>query len=327
MRLLEALGADAERPSCRGGGLVVGVVGGGGKTASLFALAEDFAERGDLVLLGTTTHIRDPRREPGRRFEAFVLDPALGSPPGPEARVLAAELCFALSRPAPNGGSSPRGAVLVAGPSLVGPGSRAGSPAGEAATVEEAPRLGAIHPGWAELLAELFGVVLLECDGSRGLPIKAPAGHEPVLPGRLDLVLGLVGLDALASSIEGGSVHRPELLAGLLGKRLGDRLHAEDLAKLALHPSGLFKSSPPEARRVLVLNKADLAGEEAAAKAFADIVGLVGEAESGRPGADGARRAPDLVLLAELGAAGAEHRVRDLARPRRARSPASPAAP
>jgi len=49
--------------------------------------------------------------------------------------------------------------------------------------------------------------MLVEADGSRGLPLKVHAAHEPVLPPRPGLVLLLVGLSALETRVD-ESVHR-----------------------------------------------------------------------------------------------------------------------
>ena len=44
---------------------------------------------------------------------------------------------------------------------------------------------------------KLANLVLVEADGAKRLPLKAPAGWEPVLPGRFDVVIGVAGVDAV----------------------------------------------------------------------------------------------------------------------------------
>ncbi|MFA9421857.1 MAG: hypothetical protein ACERLB_17060, partial [Gammaproteobacteria bacterium] len=51
--------------------------------------------------------------------------------------------------------------------------------------------------------------VVVEADGSRMLPVKAPAEHEPVVPEETSLFVSVVGIDALDDSIE-RVAHRPE---------------------------------------------------------------------------------------------------------------------
>lgn len=53
---------EAQFPFLAEKGHVVSLVGGGGKTTLLYALSEHCARRGWRVLAGTTTHIRQPKR-------------------------------------------------------------------------------------------------------------------------------------------------------------------------------------------------------------------------------------------------------------------------
>ena len=64
-------------PAVMAGKTVIAAVGGGGKTGTLFALAACLADAGLDVSLTTTTHIRDPRSERGRRFDEVVIDEEL----------------------------------------------------------------------------------------------------------------------------------------------------------------------------------------------------------------------------------------------------------
>ncbi len=60
----------------------------------------------------------------------------------------------------------------------------------------------------AELL-EKCELLLIEGDGSRGLPIKAPAEHEPVIPPCAELVIDVIGIDCIGKTIA-EACHRPE---------------------------------------------------------------------------------------------------------------------
>lgn len=64
------------------------------------------------------------------------------------------------------------------------------------------------------LLRELADYVLLEADGSRHLPLKAHAAHEPVIPPLCDKTVCVVGLSGLGTPIS-QSVHRPEIFCAL----------------------------------------------------------------------------------------------------------------
>lgn len=59
-------------------------------------------------------------------------------------------------------------------------------------------------------------VVLVEADGSKGLPVKAPADHEPVIPEDCDEIHVVVGLSALGKPCA-GNAHRLELVQECLG--------------------------------------------------------------------------------------------------------------
>lgn len=66
-------------------------------------------------------------------------------------------------------------------------------------------RTGKIGPPQEQLRRELSRcaeVVLVEADGSRRLPVKAPRTQEPVLPEGTDLVLCVMGLSALGKPLE-----------------------------------------------------------------------------------------------------------------------------
>ena len=50
--------------------------------------------------------------------------------------------------------------------------------------------------------------ILLECDGARGLPIKAPAEHEPPIPDFVESVVVVAGLSGLGKPITDEFVFR-----------------------------------------------------------------------------------------------------------------------
>ena len=102
----------------------------------------------------------------------------------------------------------------------------------------------------------VFDYILVEADGSRQKPIKAPADHEPVIPDGTTKTVGVIGLDALGKQICSDSVHRPEHFCRLTGRNMGDRIDEEMVAKLILAPDGLFKSVPGGSRNYVLFNKA-----------------------------------------------------------------------
>lgn len=120
-----------------------------------------------------------------------------------------------------------------------------------------------------ELTQERRGALLIEADGSRRLPLKAPADHEPVIPDFVEQVVVLAGLSGLGEKLDGEHVHRPEQFAALSGLLLGEPVSRFALAKVLLHEQGGQKNIPAGARRVVLLNQADTAELKSAAYALA----------------------------------------------------------
>lgn len=99
--------------------------------------------------------------------------------------------------------------------------------------------------------------LLIEADGSRQLPLKAPADHEPVIPEFVDTVIVVAGLSGLGKPLTDEYVHRPELFARLSGLRSGETVSPEAVVRVLTHPAGGLKGIPDGARRVALLNQAD----------------------------------------------------------------------
>ncbi len=204
---------------------LISIVGGGGKTSLLFALGEAIAGR---VLLTTTTRI----------FAAQMKLATAVSTYTPDANWDAwlADLEAKLSK---------QGACLVVG------------------EVQGKKAFGVPPDLPAKLLATPFvDAVVVEADGSRMRPIKAPAAHEPVIPTETTLLVPTVGIDALDGVLE-EVAHRPELVRGILGARdwglgIGDwRLRVEDVARLLVSEQGGMKDAPARARVIPLINKVE----------------------------------------------------------------------
>ena len=103
-------------------------------------------------------------------------------------------------------------------------------------------------------------VLLIEADGSKQLPMKVPRSHEPVIPDLADLVIGVIGLDALGEAID-QVCHHPEHAALFLGKNASDRITMEDILRIAESDKGLRKNVYDKNYRVF-LNKADIVSRE-----------------------------------------------------------------
>jgi molybdenum cofactor cytidylyltransferase len=117
--------------------------------------------------------------------------------------------------------------------------------------------------------------VLVEADGSRMRPVKAPADHEPVVPPGTTLLVPVAGLDALDGPLD-AIAHRPERIRAIANGE--DWLTAEGhltptgLGRLMTHPSGGLKNTPTAARIVPFLNKVETDGKLAAAREAARLI-------------------------------------------------------
>jgi probable selenium-dependent hydroxylase accessory protein YqeC len=118
--------------------------------------------------------------------------------------------------------------------------------------------------------------VIIEADGSRRRPFKAPAEYEPIVPTTATIVISVIGADALGRVIA-DQCHRPLRVAALVGCRPDVRLEPWMAATVILHDRGAAKAVPPGAELAVAINKVDAANDA--------LVGqLVSELQRRRPG-------------------------------------------
>lgn len=67
-----------------------------------------------------------------------------------------------------------------------------------------------------ETLCQIAEYVIIEADGSRSMPLKAHAAHEPALPQCSGDVILLMGMSALGKSVK-DSVHRAAIFCSICG--------------------------------------------------------------------------------------------------------------
>jgi len=229
--LAEALGIAAFGPPSGGAGCeVVAFTGSGGKTTAMFRLAAELVARGARVLITTTTHIYPPDAQ---QFPATII-------PATAITTVMEDSLETLVRGARSALNLHPAVVLARGLGADG-------------------KLVGIDPGWVEQLPKRLQVthLLVEADGSRGRPFKAPAAHEPVIPPSADLVVPVVGLSVIGQTLAEEFVHRPERVAALAGCRLGDTVSPSLVATVLRHPLGSTRGAPAGARVVELLNQAD----------------------------------------------------------------------
>ena len=121
-------------------------------------------------------------------------------------------------------------------------------------------KLEALPPGMLEEGARGYDLVLIEGDGSRGLPLKAWAAHEPVVPPFTTVTVGVMPLWPLGRPVSAGLVHRLSLFTALSGAGEGEPLRPEHLIRVITGTGGaagrgLFAEARGE--RILFFNQID----------------------------------------------------------------------
>ena len=203
---------------------LVALTGGGGKTTALFALGRQL---GGTTVLTTTTKMG------ADRSDGFPL----------RIQPSDDELANALAE---------FRAVLVWG-------------------ARDGHKAVGVDPGvcdhWYDLTrhgAPFVDHVVVEADGSRRLPCKAPGPFEPVLPTLTTTAIVCVGASAFGRVIA-DRCHRPLRVAALAGCSPYERLTPARLATVLCSDRGGRKGVPARARFVVLLNQVS-----AADRPFAD---------------------------------------------------------
>ncbi|MHC1740695.1 MAG: selenium cofactor biosynthesis protein YqeC [Anaerolineaceae bacterium] len=99
--------------------------------------------------------------------------------------------------------------------------------------------------------------LVVEADGARSCPIKAPGINEPAIPTWADMVIVVVGLSAIGKPFNQSTVHRVEPFAAITGLQVGDAITLESIEHLLVHPQGGLKNCPPFAKKIALLNQTD----------------------------------------------------------------------
>lgn len=201
---------------------VIAIVGAGGKTSLMFLLAKAFLQTGKKVITTTTTRIQHPDRGQSPRVVLLQESDFFDK--------LERELALYHH-------------VTIARHLL------------------PENKLAGLSP---EKLEQIFSQssadrLITEADGARCLPLKAPGDNEPVVPRQPEVFISLLGLDCLGNPLTDATAFRPEKIASITGLHLGDEITVEAVASLAIHPQGMLKGCPKQARSIVFLNKTDIA--------------------------------------------------------------------
>ena len=213
----------------------VALVGGGGKTTLMFALAAELQRSGKRVISTTTTKVWE--REATRAPRVVLAE----RDPGWRQRL--------------------RAALDEAGHVFLG------------RDILDTGKVEGIGPTLADELNDWeIDCLIVEADGAAGHPVKAPTGREPVIPASATKVVAVMGLDAIGRNLGPDVAFRLERVQELTGLKPGERLTPAALSRLFLLSRGLFKGTGKRAERVAFLNRLDQASDANGGKELARIL-------------------------------------------------------
>ncbi len=214
-------------------GEVISLVGAGGKTTLMSALAKELSGDNESVITTTTTKILDWQAS----GDILIVEKEEGKILDSLPRMLKEYRHITLA--------SER--LLTKG------------------------KLNGISPQLVIRIAELKQVdyIIIEADGAAKKPLKAPNATEPVIPQNTTLVIAVVGIDSLGLKLTGENVFRPEIASRLTGLPPGGVISTDTITILITHSEGITKGSPANARIIPIINKMDLAKDSTEAEALA----------------------------------------------------------
>ena len=217
---------------------VVSLVGAGGKTSLMFKLAREISEARESVLTTTTTKILNPTPE---QSSNLIISDHIDTIVKYTEDVFKKNQCH----------------ITAA-----------------AGQVQSENKLIGLHPEIIDALeaTKLFRWIIVEADGAARKPLKAPAGHEPVIPESSTHVVGICGLSAVGNYLSETWVHRSRIFAEITGLNSGQTITAEAFGDMLVHEKGIFKGAPSSALRIVFLNQADFPGGHEAGKKIAELL-------------------------------------------------------
>jgi probable selenium-dependent hydroxylase accessory protein YqeC len=130
-----------------------------------------------------------------------------------------------------------------------------------------------LEPSWIErcsIPADL--VLLVEGDGSRRKPIKAPTAREPVIPANTNEVLAFMGASAFGETVDSERCYNPEGVLALLGQTRAV-FDTPALVMLAADAGGCRKGVMPGMGFHLIVNQGDLEQKRESARAMLRALG------------------------------------------------------
>jgi len=217
-------------------GDMVAFIGAGGKTSALFRLADELRAKGWRVLATTTTRVA--------RHEVLRMP-------------LATQLNPEVTPDIVNDWLDQYGTVFLYG----------------AEDIWRNKIIGLRIDVVSGLLDSVQSdVILIEADGARRLPLKAPRNHEPVIPAETSIVVPVAGIDALGQPLDDEHIYNATRIQERYGFPAGAPLIVPWMALILRDPALGLQGVPDSARVVVLINKIANNYQRGKARRVAELV-------------------------------------------------------
>jgi len=154
---------------------------------------------------------------------------------------------------------------------------------------EDEGKLEALPQGKLKEIIPHYDLVLMEADGSRGLPFKAWAEDEPVVPPFTDLTIGMLPMRHLGEPVSENLIHRLPLFLALTGAAPGEALKMEHMLHLITGGTagesfipGLFAKA--QGKKILFINQTEESSALRQARELAENLAPVFKSDDPRLG-------------------------------------------
>ncbi|UCD38722.1 MAG: putative selenium-dependent hydroxylase accessory protein YqeC [Fidelibacterota bacterium] len=134
---------------------------------------------------------------------------------------------------------------------------RKGAPLFLMGSRESDAKLAGLSVAELDLARKQADICLFECDGARGLSLKAHHGNDPDVPRCATHVIIVVGADAVGTSLREGLVHRPDVFKRQWGIDDDTVIGAEFVAQVVTSSRGYVSKIPQEVEHIYFVNKQD----------------------------------------------------------------------
>ncbi|MFT4885425.1 MAG: putative selenium-dependent hydroxylase accessory protein YqeC [Natronomonas sp.] len=124
-----------------------------------------------------------------------------------------------------------------------------------------------------DAMADATDVPLLtKADGARTRWLKAPKEDEPQIPDAASVVVPVASVKSVGKPLAEEHVHRPDRVAAITDREVGEKIRPEDIVTVLTHESGGLKDVPEDVRVVVLLNMVDDDELESTARGIAEEV-------------------------------------------------------